>query len=361
MNFHGRDSAGPLLIRQITMLFYVIVVVPAFIITLYGQASNAQATICDRSFNYTKGSEFESNLDTVFNSLVNDTSQTGYNTSVQGQSPNQIYGLLNCRGDATAEQCYNCSQRATAAIRKSEGCGNAVGGTIWMDVCFLRYENHTFLGKPDSYGLYTFVTSNVSQPEVFNAAVEKLLSNLSTEAESEPKLYAAGNTTDSLSRKIYGLVQCWRDISSDDCSTCLSNTINSLLVTYPGNPGVQGLMANCIIRYEIYPFFNSTALSPSPSPAPAPAPVINTVPDTRPNQNTPSDNSSNKLPIILGVAAGLLLVLFVCLFIYRRKLNSAKFLRPSECIASDQMNQSRFMGQSTKLQYTSFDFDFNIF
>jgi hypothetical protein len=334
MNFHGSDSACFLLIG----LFYIIVVVPAFIITLHGQICNAQATICNRELIYAKDSEFESNVNTVFNSLVQHTSQTGFNTSVHGQSPNQVYGLLNCRGDATADQCYNCSQRATAAIRQSEGCGNAVGGVIWMDVCFLRYENYTFFGKLYTYGLNTYILANVSEPEVFDAAVAKLLSNLCTEAESGSKLYASGNTTDSLSRKIYGLVQCWRDISSDDCKTCLSTSVNNIFTQFPGNPGVQGLMASCIVHYEIYPFLNSTVLSPASFPAGAPAPAIKPVADTPPKQNTPSDKSSKKIPIFLGVAAGLLLVLLVCLFSCRRRLKSATFRRPSEGIAYDHMN-----------------------
>jgi hypothetical protein len=322
--FLGRHSVRSLLIGQTIMLFYMIVVVPAFIITLHGQICNAQATICNRDFNYTKGSEFESNLNTVFNSLIQQTSQTGFNTSVHGQ----VYGLLNCRGDATADQCHNCSQRATAAIPQSEGCGNAVGGTIWMDVCFLRYENYTFFGKLYTYGLNTYITSSVSEPQVFDAAVAKLLSNLSTEAESGSKLYASGDTTDSLSRKIYGLVQCWRDISSDDCKTCLSTSVNNIFTQFPGNQGVQGLMPNCIVIYKMSPFFNSTA--PPPSPSPAGTPAITPVVDTR--------RKSKTIPVILGVAAGLLLVLLACLFFCRRRLKSATFRRPSQGIVYDDMN-----------------------
>eukprot|EP00253_Pinus_taeda_P010207 PITA_10207 len=346
IHIHGRDSACFPFIGQSIKLFYIIVVVAAFIITLHGRICDAQATICNRDFNYTNGSVFGSNLNTVFNSLVQHTSQTGFNTSVFGQSPNQIYGLLNCRGDVTADECHNCSQRAIATIRRSEGCGNGVGGTIWMDVCFLRYENYTFFGQLYSYGLYTFITTNVSEPQVFGEALDNLLSNLSSEAASRSKLYASGITTDSLYRKIYGLVQCWRDISSDDCTTCLSNTINSIFATFPGNPGVQGLRANCIIRYEIYSFFKSTA--PPPSPSPPITPVV----DPGRNENTPPGKSSKKTPISLGlgVAAGLLLLLLICLFSCRRRLKSAVFRRPSQ--DNGHVEEEALMNEDRQLVFT---------
>jgi hypothetical protein len=80
--------------------------------------------------------------------------------------------------------------------------------------------------------MVSFNTNNVSSPDVFNAALESIFANLSAEAASGSKLYASGTTTDSLFRKIYALVQCWRDISSDDCTTCLSNTINYIFAVY---------------------------------------------------------------------------------------------------------------------------------
>jgi len=330
LNFHGRDYACCLLSGQTITLFYIIFVVPALLITFHGQVCNAQATSCTRGFNYTKGSEFESNLNTVLNNLVRDTSQTGFNTSEHGQSPNRIYGLLQCRGDATAHQCYNCSQRASTTIRQNQSCGNAVGGKIWMDGCFLRYENFTFIGQWSTVKRYFHILTTVSNPEVFNGAVSKLLSKLSAEAASGSG-YASGTTTDSLSRKIYGLVQCWKDISSDDCTRCLSTTTNKILASFSGTQGVQGLRGSCIVRYEIYPFFNSSAFPPSPAEAPAPPPGNTPVADTGRNQTTPSSNRtpnnkpSNKIPIILGVAGGLLLVLLVCVFATRRRLKSALF------------------------------------
>lgn len=306
--------------RQTVKLFYIIVVVPAFIdITLHGHICNAQVfPLCNLGFNYTKGSKFESNLNTVFNSLVRHTSQTGFNTCVHGQNPDQIYGLLQCRGDATAAQCYNCSQQATSGIRQN--CGNSVGARIWLELCYLRYENYSFIGQLDTNGGYFYNTQKLSKPDVFNASLVSLLTNLSAEAVSRSTLYASGTTatTGSLSQKIYGLVQCWRDISGRNCTTCLSKTINYMLASFGGAPGARGLMGSCTVRYETYSFFNSTVLPQPPAEAPAITPAASTPP--KHNNITPSanvtgqinnaDKSSNKIiTIILGVLLPALLLL----------------------------------------------------
>jgi hypothetical protein len=256
MKFHRKDSAGSLLIGHTITITIVV------IITFHGQICNAQlpTTICHNNFNYTNGSQFESNLNRVFDMLLQRTNQTGFNISVYGQSPDQIYGLLQCRADMTVNQCYSCSQFATTHIRQI--CGNAVGGSIWPFECFLRYENYSFIGQLDEDVGYTYLEGNSSKPAGFDAAVEKLLYQLSTEAANGTKRSAFGTTVDSLSRKIYGLVQCTRDLSTDNCTTCLSNKINYIFTSSPATEGVQLWGQSCIVRYGLSPFMSSTALAP---------------------------------------------------------------------------------------------------
>lgn len=296
-------------------LFYIILLV--FINTFF-TAKAVEESVCNHDFNYTKGSTFESNLKRVFKNLVQHTSQTGFNTCVYGQT----YGLLQCMGDTTVDECHNCSQEATTRIRQD--CGNAGGGAIWLDACSLRYENYSFFGQLDIVdAVYLYNLNNVSTPDVFNAAVESLFANLSAEATSGSKLYASGITTDSLSRRIYGVVQCWRDISSKNCKACLSYAINSILSSFSGKAGARALIGSCTARYEIYPFFNSI-LPPSPSPADAPAitpakqitksraitplayaPGSKRIPESI---NESHKKSSNRIIMILGVIGSWLLV-----------------------------------------------------
>ena len=325
-----RVSCSQLLMDQTKKLFYRIAVLLVIII-LHSQSCKAQQVTCHHNVSYTKGSKFESNLNTVMNRLVQNASQTGFNTSENGQSPDQIYGLLQCRGDRTVEQCYNCSLQANTTLR--ENCENAGGGLIWYEECFLRYENYSFLGQLDTgAGWYLWNLQNVSSHEVFNQAVVILFANLSAEAasESSKNRYASGTTVDSLFRKIHALVQCTSDLSADTCSTCLLNKIANIFAPYAEKQGARGYSASCSARYETFSFFNPIVPSPSPAPAPPNRPVAHTEGNQTSTQNY---KSSNKIAIILGVAGSLLLVLFVCVFAAGRRLKSVIFGRPSEGIA----------------------------
>lgn len=47
-----------------------------------------------------------------------------------------------------------------------------------LDDCFLRYEKYNFFGQMSTGGWYNYNQSNVSTPDVFNVAVESILTNL---------------------------------------------------------------------------------------------------------------------------------------------------------------------------------------
>eukprot|EP00253_Pinus_taeda_P006038 PITA_06038 len=306
-SIHGRDSATSLLIGLI------IVVVN---ITLHGQICNAETgtPIYNRtgSSEYTEGSTFESNLIIVFDRLVQGAMQTGFNIFVHGESPDEVYALLQCREDMTGDQCYSCSLNATSTLKHL--CLNSTGCSIWLFECFVRYENYNFTGKMDTrlgsiYSEDFSGNTGVSIPnKFFQADVKDFLNKLSAEAALETKRSAL-NATDSSSQKIYGLVQCTRDISSKDCTTCLSHAINSIF-TSSVYAGVQYWGQSCIVRYEIYLFFNNGS-------------VITT------QQNGRGMKDSKKTPIILGVVGGLVLMLTLCLFATWRRMKFAK-LRSDE-------------------------------
>ena len=99
--------------------------------------------ICNWTANYTKDSQFVRNVNAALSSLrvenVKDTSQSMFNISEYGQNRNRIYAFVQCKGDATVDQCNNCSQQAkTAAV--VQDCANYVGSRVWSKLCFLRYN-----------------------------------------------------------------------------------------------------------------------------------------------------------------------------------------------------------------------------
>ncbi|XP_059073105.1 cysteine-rich receptor-like protein kinase 19 isoform X2 [Cryptomeria japonica] len=259
--------------------------------------------------NYTS-TKLESNLNSVLNNLVNNTSSSSndMNTSVTGRTPERVYGLLQCLGDTTVEECLNCSKLARSRVRQD--CGNAIGARAWLPKCFIRYENYSFIGILDTETKLAYNGKKVTvDPDGFSNSVWALLTNLSIEAVGSPRRYSAGSTTTSTFQQIYSLVQCWSDLTYvEDCKTCLRNAIVKVLnVTKNGtHVGGAAVSGSCVARYEITNFFNAASL-PSP---------------LKPKKFT------NKIGIVLGSIGGFLVMLLLCLFPIRRKFKFAVLWKP---------------------------------
>ena len=73
-------------------------------------------------------------------------------------------------------------------------------------------------------------TQNANDLTTFNRQTRELLSKLSKEATLTPELYAGGllDLAGGDSKKLYGLVQCTRDLSSNNCFKCLDSIIAKL-------------------------------------------------------------------------------------------------------------------------------------
>ncbi|XP_059074875.1 cysteine-rich repeat secretory protein 55-like [Cryptomeria japonica] len=146
---------------------------------------------CDNSSAFTDGSTYSTNLNLVINDLfLNAPQNLGFNTSSHGQSTNKVYGLLQCTGNIPAVRCSNCLAEANSIIQNR--CANDIGGRIWLDDCFLRYNNSNFISTLDTHGVIV-VNKNHIVGEAFRSTTSELLSNLSNRAYiSANKGFATG-------------------------------------------------------------------------------------------------------------------------------------------------------------------------
>uniref|UniRef100_A0A5K0ZEQ2 Gnk2-homologous domain-containing protein n=1 Tax=Nymphaea colorata TaxID=210225 RepID=A0A5K0ZEQ2_9MAGN len=69
---------------------------------------------CSVAANYTDGDEFELNMVDVFSTLRNEAPSTGFSNTTAGQGTEEVYGLVQCRGDVGEEECKSCISRATS-------------------------------------------------------------------------------------------------------------------------------------------------------------------------------------------------------------------------------------------------------
>lgn len=117
------------------------------------------------------------------------------------------------------------------------------------------------MGKIDNANkFYMWNVREVSNPEAFNRKTKELLTQLAEKAYGEKSLYATGETElggGSSSEKLYGLVQCTRDLSGEDCKKCLDGAIGELPSCCDSKEGGRVVGGSCNFRYEIYPFVNA--------------------------------------------------------------------------------------------------------
>ncbi|KAF8414076.1 hypothetical protein HHK36_002075 [Tetracentron sinense] len=213
--------------------------------------------ICSTSSgNYTANDHFDMNLNKLTGSLFYKAPSTGFGISSVGKDPDRVYGATLCRGDVSSTDCKTCVVEASSEIRKR--CPNNEGAIIWYDNCLLKYSNEEFFGKIDNKNkFYMWNVQKVNDPASFNQKTKELISRLTNEAYLSPLMFATGELELEESKKLYGLVQCTKDLSGIDCKKCLDGAISELPSCCDGKQGGRVVGGSCNIIYELYPFVNA--------------------------------------------------------------------------------------------------------
>ncbi|XP_028808384.1 cysteine-rich repeat secretory protein 38-like [Neltuma alba] len=222
--------------------------------------ANPLSTFCSNPQNFTSNTPFDSNLKTLITFLTKETPITGFGQASFGQYPNQkAYGLSLCRGDVSSSDCKTCVSEATTELLKR--CSYRKGAIIFYDHCFFKYWDQDFFGRiDDAHAISSWSLQNVSDPDAFNNKTKESLSRLAEEAHANPKMYAAGELKLGDHWKnmtVYGLTQCTRDLSKDDCKKCLDGAIAKLSDCCAGKISARVVRGSCNVRYENYPFFKA--------------------------------------------------------------------------------------------------------
>ncbi|XP_044482996.1 cysteine-rich receptor-like protein kinase 10 isoform X2 [Mangifera indica] len=107
--------------------------------------------------------------------------------------------------------------------------------------------------------------------DIFGEKLRSLLTEATAEAVNTSKMFATRKVNLDVSRTLYGLVQCTPDLSKFDCNSCLEAAFSYLRTSQVGS---RVLSPSCIVRYELYPFYNETEpLAPPPLLSPPPPPI----------------------------------------------------------------------------------------
>ncbi|GMH19476.1 hypothetical protein Nepgr_021317 [Nepenthes gracilis] len=214
---------------------------------------------CSDGLVHSQSNQYRYNLDGLLQKL--NSTDSPFNEATMGESPDQVYGLYLCRGDATDQICRSCVHNATSTIVRK--CPSSAAALIAYDYCMFRYSNVPFFGKLESSPrIYMRNGENITGTSVgsFEKLVNETFMEIAEEAAEGDWLgqkfatketnYTASNGT------LYALGQCSPDLSSADCLSCLQLSVEYLFQCCGGKRcGSVFLSSSCNVRYEINPFY----------------------------------------------------------------------------------------------------------
>ncbi|RRT67095.1 hypothetical protein B296_00014834 [Ensete ventricosum] len=218
--------------------------------------------------NYTVPSPFASNLAALLSNLTSSTS--GFATAVSdAASPSAAaYGLAQCRFDASQKECASCLNISASAAPAR--CALRTSAAVRFDDCLVRYSDRNFFSLLDNDNPTILINrQNVTDPTVFNSRLRDLMYDIESQAAARTSRFGVGITNYSDVGDIYGMVQCTRDLSQDDCSLCLQQALAFLPY---GKKGGQVVKVSCAVRFETVRFFPLSVVPPPPSPPSPPPP-----------------------------------------------------------------------------------------
>ncbi|PNX68899.1 cysteine-rich receptor-like protein kinase, partial [Trifolium pratense] len=144
-----------------------------------------------------------------------------------------------CRGDVSSPLCHQCVMNATQKL--STDCSSSKGAVIWYDECMVRYSNNSFFSTvATSPGAYLWNTANITNQASFMRLLYDTMNesaNKAADSSVGAKKYATKEASISSFQTLHCLAQCTKDLSPQDCSTCLSDAIGALPQCCNGKQG----------------------------------------------------------------------------------------------------------------------------
>ncbi|XP_056171972.1 cysteine-rich receptor-like protein kinase 10 isoform X2 [Syzygium oleosum] len=229
---------------------------------------------CPDTTLFARNSTYQSNLNTLLSSLSSAATDDadGFANATAGKDlRDRAYGLFLCRGDVSTATCRECVAAGTEDILRR--CPDRRSSVIWYDECMLRYSDQSVYSVMETVPLYTMPDAgDVAEPDRFVKLLGEAMNDVAGRAwgSESGKKFAVVEASFTSSQKLYTLAQCTSDLKGSDCNTCLRAVIASLP---QGKQGGRSFTPTCGVRFELYPFYNASAVAAAPLLPSTPAPV----------------------------------------------------------------------------------------
>ncbi|ONK66216.1 uncharacterized protein A4U43_C06F5430 [Asparagus officinalis] len=179
-----------------------------------------------------------------------------------------------------------------------------VAAAVQLSGCFLRYDNESFIGKEETNLLYKKCgATNGYDPNLIGMRDDALSAIASSGG-------TGGTYRVSASGYVQAAAQCVGDLSAKDCSDCISTAINQLKSVCGDAVSGEVYLGKCFAKYYTGGAFASSTSTSTPSSS-----------GYYDHRDESTEEAGKTLAIILGLIAGVALIIVFASFIRRAGSN----------------------------------------
>lgn len=164
-----------------------------------------------------------------------------------------IYGLAQCFKDLSHTDCLLCY---AASRTKLPRCLPSLSARIYLDGCFLRYDNYNFYSEDtdpfrdtvNCTSLFGFPVAH-SERLKLEKSVGRVVDGVVRDAVVDGG-FGVGEF-----QGVYALAQCWNTLGTHGCRDCLMKAVRDVKGCLPNRQG-RALNAGCYLRYSTHQFYH---------------------------------------------------------------------------------------------------------
>ena len=196
---------------------------------------------------------FVINFVAMMENISNQMRTSGFGVAVLGSAPDATYGLAQCYGDLSLLDCVLCYAEARTFLPQ---CFPFTTGRIYLDGCFMRAQNYSFIEEYTGPSDHALCGSETRKNSTFQESARQAIKQAVADAPNNngyarSKVMVPGTANESA----YVLADCWRTLNASSCRACLENASSSILGCLPWSEG-RALNTGCFMRYSDTDFLN---------------------------------------------------------------------------------------------------------
>ena len=152
--------APPLAARAPVLALFAAVAAAAALAAMVPLAAAQPWPVCDaQSGNYSAGSAYAANLLRLVSVLRANASNSPalFASGSAGAGADAVYGLVLCRGDVSASDCFDCGTRAGEDVQRV--CNRTRDAALVYNQCYVRVDGADFLASSNNTGMVALISS----------------------------------------------------------------------------------------------------------------------------------------------------------------------------------------------------------